>query len=348
MRYSKSIIVATVVASFLIGCGGGSESKKPEKPTENSQEKPAEKPAEKPQQKPVEKPKTRTKIIKTGQTKSYNWRGDVIADGSIKDDGYYQAGITRSYTRRDVGIVKDNVTGLEWQDTYEGNTLYSQDNAKRYCTNLELDGKGWRLPSMYDLWYILDNSKAKGVDGARHVLDPIFQNVTRTYYMSTYGRFWFKFGINLSDANFWKIDAGRVKCVRNNKIYKGNCVRDNNNDIVLCDDLGLTIQDVEYNKKPRIKWEEAIKYCENLEHGDYTDWRLPNINELRAFYHDKSFLHVERRSLHDNHGYWSSTTSPAYKTNAFYFPESAMSPYMNKANDTLLDKSGTARVRCVR
>ena len=31
-----------------------------------------------------------------------------------------------------------------------------------------------------------------------------------------------------------------------------------------------------------MEWHDAVKYCENLEEGGYSDWRLPNIDELRT------------------------------------------------------------------
>ncbi len=37
-----------------------------------------------------------TPLLKTGQTLSYDSNGNVVTDGSIKDDGYYQRGATRS------------------------------------------------------------------------------------------------------------------------------------------------------------------------------------------------------------------------------------------------------------
>ena len=47
------------------------------------------------------------KVLKTGQTTSY----------AANDDGTYQKGVARSYTRNGAsGIVTDNVTGLQWQD----------------------------------------------------------------------------------------------------------------------------------------------------------------------------------------------------------------------------------------
>ena len=29
-------------------------------------------------------------------------------------------------------------------------------------------------------------------------------------------------------------------------------------------------------------WSDAVSYCDNLTEGGYSDWRLPNINELRT------------------------------------------------------------------
>jgi len=50
---------------------------------------------------------TITTLKKTGQTTSY----------TAYDDGYYQTGVTPSYTRDDTNdIVTDNLTGLMWQD----------------------------------------------------------------------------------------------------------------------------------------------------------------------------------------------------------------------------------------
>ena len=54
-------------------------------------------------------------VLQTGQVKSYDGGGNVVAYSSIKDDGYYRAGKARSYSRSG-HIVIDNTTGLQWQD----------------------------------------------------------------------------------------------------------------------------------------------------------------------------------------------------------------------------------------
>lgn len=51
---------------------------------------------------------------------------------------------------------------------------------------------------------------------------------------------------------------------------------------VICVDR---VYDLEWQKniqKTHKKWSEAVSYCENLDYDSKTDWRLPNINELRT------------------------------------------------------------------
>jgi hypothetical protein len=51
-------------------------------------------------------------------------------------------------------------------------------------------------------------------------------------------------------------------------------------DIVTDSETGFMWEDqstIAYNN-----WKGAIDYCENLTLGGYSDWRLPNINELRS------------------------------------------------------------------
>lgn len=87
-------------------------------------------------------------LLKTGQTDIYE----------IGDDGYYQKGVERSYTRDDdKKVVTDNVTGLMWQDDVDAATVqkpwvtqenYDADNfyntsgatATIYCRDLILGG----------------------------------------------------------------------------------------------------------------------------------------------------------------------------------------------------------------
>jgi len=94
-----------------------------------------------------------------------------VADGTLKDDGYYQKGVTPSYSRnQSTEIVTNNITGLQWQDDADVVTVTkpwviqtsydegdynntSGDTATTYCLlPLLLGGfTDWRLPSVIEL-----------------------------------------------------------------------------------------------------------------------------------------------------------------------------------------------------
>ena len=113
-----------------------------------------------------------TVVLKTGQTTSY----------TNYDDGYYQKGAARSYTRDNTKeIVIDNTTNLQWQDNSDAKTVQKTwSEAKDYCENLTLGGyDDWRLPSDRELLTIVDYGR---YDPA---IDPVFQNVTSSWYWSS-------------------------------------------------------------------------------------------------------------------------------------------------------------------
>ncbi len=142
-------------------------------------------------------------VKKTGQTKSYNQDGDEITDGSVKDDGHYQKGVTPSYTRDDTNqTVTDHITGLIWQDDEEAKTVKKQwltddnyndckdndnncentsgDTASTYCSNLDLGGyDDWRLPTSKELEGIVDYSRYSPS------ISSIFENINTNYYWSS-------------------------------------------------------------------------------------------------------------------------------------------------------------------
>jgi hypothetical protein len=120
-----------------------------------------------------------SKVLKTGQTTSY----------VEHDDGDYQTGEERSYSRDDdKEVVIDNTTGLMWQDNSEAKTVTkpwvtranyyagkyndtSGDTATTYCANLTLgEYDDWRLPTHNELRSLVDYGRV------RPSLDPEFLN----------------------------------------------------------------------------------------------------------------------------------------------------------------------------
>jgi hypothetical protein len=133
------------------------------------------------------------------------------------------------YTRANE-IVTDHVRGLQWQDTsysqadkntYNSETSESQRarqwiHAEAYCSSLNLEGGGWRLPTINELDTLIDH------DETNPAINPIFQNALGlgTWSGTTYQE-------NTSQA--WGIgfySGGWHHCTKNNKSKLIMCVRD--------------------------------------------------------------------------------------------------------------------------
>jgi len=88
-------------------------------------------------------------LLETGQSGSY----------TASDDGAYRRGESRSFTSIGDGTIKDNVTGLLWQDqaTVNNSTTRTQADSITYCNNLTLGGyDDWVLPSYSQLQSIVN------------------------------------------------------------------------------------------------------------------------------------------------------------------------------------------------
>lgn len=106
-----------------------------------------------------------------------------------------------------------------------------------------------------------------------------------------------------------------------------------NGNIVIDSNSKLQWQDDRYIPEKK-NWEEAIDYCESISLGGYTDWRLPNINELL------SIMEFKRR-YRAYPDYWTSTTSLRYASYALYID-------FNNYNLDEYRKTNSRYIRCVR
>ena len=92
-------------------------------------------------------------------------------------------------------------------------------------------------------------------------------------------------------------------------LLQAQLYRDDNTNIVRDTVTSLQWQD---NGYPNKKWNDAIDYCSDLSLGGYTDWRLPNINELQTLvdYTKTNPALSNVFAYGTGGGYcWSSTTS---------------------------------------
>ena len=93
-------------------------------------------------------------------------------------------------------------------------------------------------------------------------------------------------------------------------------------------------------------WQGAIDRCEELILGPHSDWRLPNVNELKSIV-DRSKVNPAIKDGFINTSssyYWSSTTNEPYKDYAWnvYFGNGRVDSYYKD------DKGYSTYVRCVR
>jgi len=152
------------------------------------------------------------RVKKTGQIKSYDYYGNVVTDGSFKDDGYYQKGITPKYSRVN-DIVTDHITGLQWQDNTDilNYDYIHWSDAKSYCNNLSLGGGGWRLPTVIELQSIL-----LGFD----IDTTVFVNVKE------YDNYWSSTEVKGASNHMWVVAAhGGTYLLKKGHVRGVRCVR---------------------------------------------------------------------------------------------------------------------------
>ncbi len=68
-------------------------------------------------------------------------------------------------------------------------------------------------------------------------------------------------------------------------------------------------------------WEDAIKYCEELNSEGHSDWRLPNIKELQSLHNTTKVMPGIDTDIFSNLGVnkiWSSTSQNNQATRAWY------------------------------
>ena len=255
-------------------------------------------------------------VLKTGQTKSYNQNNKIITDGSVKDDGYYQTGISHNYVRDDSReIVTDYATNIEWQDTVL--KMRTWQGAKYYCNTLPLDGGGWLLPSIRELETLIDYAKC-----CPSMDDTVFHNAppgnywTSTVYVHDTSQAWLVRFQNWGYSLFKpKENSNYVRCMRGEPYGIPDLYRSDG--IVYDLATGLQWQDNSEAKSLAKNWIGAVNYCESLTLGSHTDWRLPNQKELlsiadRSRYNpsidDTVFQNIAVSSSRFSPSYWSSTT----------------------------------------
>lgn len=252
----------------------------------------------------VQRPVTVVHVPDSGQTQSY-----TSAFGQDSDYLLHPP----SYSDNGNGTITDNVTRLMWQKVYNDSHLLSTE-ADEYCTGLTLAAHSdWRLPSDFELMTIVDyGTTAPAINGT------YFPNTRSDYHWwtSTNGHsstfFTGNWQVDFQSGNLgtkFFLSSGYTRCVRGGE----------NQPRVFKDDWKGTVTDritqLVWQKQDggtTAAWEDAITLCEGLSLGGYSDWRLPNVKELRSIVDSGTYAPATYTRYFPNtrsDSYWSSTTS---------------------------------------
>ena len=214
-------------------------------------------------------------------------------------------------TKPDEKVVFDENTKLEWQRTISGDT-YTFYQAITHCANLEYAGyDDWRLPTTKELASIMLQSSSGRVNTDYFVAGTGSRQFwTSKRYVSDTNKAW-TINFGSSTTNVTERETGEalyVICVRGEILPESSFTTftKNGDEIVKDNVTGLmwhkTVSE-EY-------WSGALSYCESSTYGGYTDWRLPNFNELLSIVnYDRYTPTTDIPSITEKETVWSSTNS---------------------------------------
>ena len=193
-----------------------------------------------------------------------------------------------NFTDNGNSTITDNITGLMWQKTDNGETTW--DNAVTNAASVTTGGHtDWRLPTPLEAMSILNHNSSPAV----------FSTYFLDHASGAAGYWWTSDLFGTSTTNVWctnkggglgpkpkseTISAGgalryHARYVRGTKANNGHNLVNNNNGTITDTDTKLMWTQVPSTAK---SWNNALLYAEALTLGGSSDWRLPNIKELQS------------------------------------------------------------------
>jgi hypothetical protein len=243
------------------------------------------------------------KLPDTGQKVCYDSvspYSEVPCAGSGQDGAYYIN--PPSYS----SSMLDYNTSLSWHadngnsyNYYEAAGIYNatyNPSTTSVCGEL---GSGWRLPTTGEMVSMINY----GIEWPGPMCSFGCTGTSSYYYYWTSEAGWdadLTMG-SITTTTYTSGGAMHVICVKGDEVTPG--YTDNGDDTVTETLTGLIWQKTEPGA---MIWGDALTYCNTLTLGDNSDWRLPNVKELRSLYSDLTGSYFP--NLHTSF-YWSSTTA---------------------------------------
>jgi len=267
-------------------------------------------------------------VVCSGQTKCYNDTTEITCptEGQAyygQDGQYLSKCIDRNYTvsgTTGADIVTDNNTGLIWQRSLSTSTYNIWQQAITYCAGLNYAGQtDWRLPTRKELTTLPDYGKSNPAIDAS--IFPDTQSKVSYYWTSSSNLHntdyvWYVYFGYGSTAYNSKVGNGYARCVRGSALPASSFTESTvNGKVIVTDTVTGIIWQKEYSDT--LTWVNALNYCENLTYAGYTDWRLPNIEELETLIDDlydpaSSFPGISSNT------FWASSSSVYDTGNAWF------------------------------
>ena len=257
-------------------------------------------------------------------------------------------------------IVRDDNLGLEWMRTPGAGGDYRWSDANSFCNNLSYGGyDDWRLPTAREYMTIVHNNRWPTID-TRYFDIPgsdsgYYDYISWASNSAPYGNYW---GVDFSSgavSDYGNNPTNFVRCVRGDTMPESSFTipeefAETEEKVVVDTLTGLQWQyadaDVpDYGNA----WKDALDYCENLEYAGFSDWRLPNKDELMTIVDcgrsdpASAFPDIEAVNY-----LVTSTTMPNNSRYIFrlYLPRGSMNMLMYKVTDSL--NSVQLHAHCVR
>jgi hypothetical protein len=269
------------------------------------------------------------------------------------------------------GTATDTVTGLVWQqdtptETFAWSSTGASSSAQAYCAALNLGGhNGWRLPSIVELWSIVDLS---GSDPT--INGTVFPATTENYY-------WAATPYEATAGDAWTVvfDFAFVQAQVQTMAYNFRCVYSGGYDYVpgphgapsgryTYPDGTAAASETVHDVVSGLTWQRgsapatmtappAETYCASLSLGGFSSgWRLPTTKELMTLVDaavSQPAIDTTVFPEATENAYWTSTP---YTGSLMTFPPTqgywVIDFYDGSPYGPYVIISGTADVRCVR